>query len=138
MSYKNQPKKTYDTNKEIPQFGQTFTGAYPDEMRRQLWPLCCGASIISGFKRAAQLSEEELVKSINSTIDDYIPDMQVYIGEQIKPRLTFLTLNSGQMASKTIMSAIKAAGFVKIGEAKPRGSTQGFFMRDDSATWKAA
>ncbi|OYV87010.1 MAG: hypothetical protein B7Z63_03095, partial [Ignavibacteriae bacterium 37-53-5] len=42
-------------------------------------------------------------KQINDTIDNAIPDLQVYGYETIQPALTFLTLNSGQMVSKKIM-----------------------------------
>lgn len=117
---------------------QTFAGKhFPAEMRRQLWPLCCGASIISGFKNTQTLTDEELVTQIEATCDT-IPDFQVYAGETIKPQFTFLTLNSGQMGSKKIMAAIEKTGFKKIGEGSPRGSAQGFFLRDTSGTWKAA
>lgn len=113
-----------------------YTEGYPEEMRRQLWPLCCGASILSGFKDVQMLSDEELVKQIEATITDYVPDLQVYKGEQMAPRLTFLTLNNGQMTSQKIMNAIKKCGFVKIAEARPRGGVQGFFVRDESETFK--
>jgi hypothetical protein len=120
------------------QFGPTYKGNYPEEMRRQLWPLCCGASILSGFKNVATLSHDELVKQITETIDEMIPDHQVYLHETMKPKLTFLTLNSGQMNSPKIMKALEATGFVKIGEGQPRGSAQGFFVRDTSGTFKTA
>lgn len=110
--------------------------AFPEEMRRQLWPLCCGASILSGFKHAGNRSEEELVEEINFVINKTLPDFQVYNGEQMKPKLTFLTLNSSQMASAKVMKCIEKAGFVKIGEGKPRGSPQGFFVQDTSGTYK--
>jgi len=115
---------------------QTFgTQSYPAEMRRQLWPLCCGASIISGFKNVNQLTDEELVADIEASVK-MVPDMQVFGGEQINPRFTFLTLNSGQMGSPKIMKAIEKAGFFLIGTGAPRGSKQGFFLRDDSdGTW---
>ncbi len=118
------------------QFGPTIADNYPEEMRRQLWPLCCGASILSGFKSVGKFNEEELVKQITSTIDDMIPDLQVYKGERMKPALTFLTLNSGQMDSPKIMNAIKTAGFVEFARGKPRGSVQGFFIRDTSNSFK--
>lgn len=114
------------------------SAAYPAEMRTQLWPLCCGASIISGFKSVGAMSQADLVKQITSTIDNNVPDHQVYANEQMKPSLTFLTLNSSQMASAKIMDAIKEAGFVLLGKAQPRGSDQGFFIRDKSETFKAA
>jgi hypothetical protein len=108
---------------------------YPSEMRRQLWPLCCGASIISGFKTAHTLDEDELVKQINSTIDDFVPDLQVFSNETICPKLIYLTLNSTQMASPKIMNAIKRVGFVQFAVARPRGSDQGFFVFDKSKTF---
>lgn len=120
----------------MPKFGPTVTEPYPDEMRTQLWPLCCGAAIISGFKDVGAMSEAELLAKINSVVDEYTPDHQVYIGEHIHPNLTFLTLNADQMASKKIMDAVTAAGFVKVLEAAPRGSPQGFFARDKSGTLK--
>ena len=116
-------------------FEQTFPGHYPSEMRRQLWPLCCGASIISGFKDVGLMTEAQLVDAIEDTLDA-VPDFQVFAGETIVPKLTFLTLNAGQMGSKKIMQAIEKAGFFKIGEASPRHTLQGFFVRDDSKTWK--
>jgi hypothetical protein len=112
---------------------------YPAELRRQLWPLCCGASILSGFKDVAKVKDEdELADNIKAAIDDYLPDLQVYAGETMMPQLTFLTLNSGQMESPKIMKAVEKAGFVKFAEAKPRGAPQGFFVRDMSGTFKAA
>jgi hypothetical protein len=116
---------------------QTFPGGYPDQMRRQLWPLCCGASILSGFKHVHGLTDAQLVDLINKTLAE-VPDFQVFKGEDFKPKCTFLTLNHDQMASKKIMNAIKKCGFVKIGEAQPRYGTQGFFLLDTSNSWKAA
>jgi hypothetical protein len=109
---------------------------YPEEMRRQLWPLCCGASIISGFKNVHMMTDDELVENIEATVKS-TPDLQVYAGEQIKPKLTFLTLNNDQMKSPKIMTAIEKCGFVKFAEASPRGAPQGFFVRDDSKSFKA-
>lgn len=117
-------------------FATAGAPAYPSEMRTQLWPLCCGASIISGFKAAHTLTEKDLLTQINATLTEYIPDHQVFKGEQMKPGLTFLTLNSGQMNSAKIMSVIKEAGFVQFGTARPRGSDQGFFVRDKSESFK--
>lgn len=123
---------------EKKKFGPTFKDAnFPEEMRRQLWPLCCGASIISGFKNIHNLTDAELVAQIRATIDDMIPDFQVYRYEQMKPKLTFLTLSKYQMDSKKIMEAIKKVGFVQIGVAQPRGAPQGFFVLDTSKTWEA-
>lgn len=110
--------------------------SYDAKMRTQLWPLCCGAKIISGFKAVQDLEPEELVKQIVDICDNYIPDHQVFGGETINPKLTFLTLNSGQMASPKIMKAIEAAGFVQFGAGKPRGSEQGFFLRDTSKSFR--
>lgn len=113
-------------------FGQQ---SYPANMRRQLWALCCGASILSGFKQVNQLTDEELVADIETCVG-MVPDMQVFGGEQLNPKFTFLTLNSGQMGSQKIMAAIEKAGFFMIGTGAPRGGKQGFFLRDDSNnTW---
>jgi len=128
-----------DEKKELPTvFGPTFEGHFPPEMRRQMWPLCCGMSIISGFKSVNTLSDDELVKQIEHICTVPRPDFQIFQHEQMKPAMTWLTLNSGQMTSKKIMDAIKKCGFVKIGEARPRGSPQGLFLRDKSKTWKLA
>lgn len=115
---------------------QTFAGQpYPSDMRRQLWPLCCGASIISGFKSANTLTEDELIADINASVKA-VPDMQVFANEQINPKFTFLTLNSGQMGSAKIIGCIEKAGFFMIGIGAPRGGKQGFFLRDDTeGTW---
>lgn len=110
--------------------------SYPATMRTQLWPLCCGARIISGFKDAHQYTDEELIKKINETIDEYIPDMQVFAGEVMQPKLVFLTLNYSQMGSPKIMGAVTACGFVKFAEAQPRGAPQGFFVKDMSNSFK--
>lgn len=122
--------------KKPAKFGPSIVGDYPAEMRRQLWPLCCGAAILSGFKAVQTLTDAELVEQINHTVDEAVPDMQVFGHESMRPKLTFLTLNSGQMQSPKIMKAIAAAGFVKFGEGSPRGSAQGFFVKDTSGTFK--
>ena len=83
------------------------------------------------------LTDEQLVEQINSTIDDYVPDLQVFIGENMTPKLTFLTLNKSQMGSKKIMNAIKKAGFKQFAEASPRGLPQGFFVQDKSKSFKS-
>src|SRR5262245_12563332 len=114
-------------------FGAHPNGPYPAEMRTQLWPLCCGARIISGFKDVHSLSVEEIVEKVNEVMT-YIPDHQVFRGEQMKPAFTFLTLNSGQMASPKIMKAVEELGFFKIGVGQPRGTDQGFFLKDTSKT----
>ena len=124
--------------KELPKaFGPTFPGDYPAEMRRQMWPLCCGAAIASGFKHAGGLTDKELDAEIKNMLT-VRPDFQIFANEKLQPQLTFLTLNSGQMQSPKIMKAVEKAGFKKIGEGKPRGSPQGFFLRDTGNTWKAA
>ncbi len=53
---------TMTEKKKPAKFGPTFNGDFPSEMRTQLWPLCCGARIISGFKHAANLTLEDLVE----------------------------------------------------------------------------
>lgn len=110
--------------------------AYPAEMRTQNWPLCCGAKIISGFKSVGNKTHEELVKDIVDICDNYTPDHQIYAGEQINPKLTFLTLNSGQTGSPSIMKAVAEAGFQLFATASPRGSKQSFFVRDLSKSLK--
>jgi hypothetical protein len=127
-------KSEKKTDKVPTLFGPSYQGSYPEEMRTQLWPLCCGARIISGFKAAHNSTLEDLVEQIEAVLKA-VPDHQVFHGEQMCPKLTFLTLNSGQMGSKKIMDAVTKCGFVKIAEAKPRGSVQGFFVRDDSKSW---
>jgi len=113
-------------------FKQTFGQAsYPSDMRRQLWPLCCGAAIISGFKNVNQLSDDELVADIEACVKT-VPDMQVFGGETINPKFTFLTLNSGQTGSPKIMAALDKADFFLIGTGTPRGGKQSFFLRDDT------
>lgn len=126
------------TAKTLPStFGPTFQGDYPSEMRRQLWPLCCGASILSGFKAVATMTEAELDQSIKNACEVATPDFQVFLNEGMMPKFTFLTLNSSQMQSAKIMAAIGRAGFFEIGRGSPRSSPQGFFLRDTSNSWKA-
>lgn len=116
------------------QFGSN-KNAYPAEMRTQLWPLCCGISIISGFKSVGNSTPEELVKQIEDTCNA-IPDHQVYAGETITPKLTFLTLNGTQMGSKAIRQAVEKAGFIQFGASTPRNAGQGLFYRDPTKTFK--
>lgn len=118
------------------QFGPTYKGDYPSEMRTQLWPLCCGARILSGFKSVGKMTHEELVNQINAIIDNSIPDHQVFEGEQMMPNFVFLTLNSEQMDSNKIMAAVTEAGFKKFATGRPRGGEQGFFIKDLSGTFK--
>lgn len=113
----------------VNQIKQTYEN-YPTEMRTQLWPLCCGARIISGFRNAYRMNKDELIKQINDIIDHQIPDHQVYSGEKMMPKLIFLTLNNDQMASQTIMEAIKTVGFKQFAVGRPRGHAQGFFVLD--------
>lgn len=118
------------------QFGPTYEGNYPAEMRTQLWPLCCGARILSGFKAVGRMTHEELVDQINAIIDNSIPDHQVFEGEQMMPNFVFLTLNNEQMKSNKIMAAVTEAGFKKFAEGRPRGGNQGFFIKDLNGTFK--
>lgn len=111
------------------------TQPYPAEMRTQLWPLCCGAKIISGFKDVHNLTEAQLVSAIKN-VSSYVPDHQVYKNESINPKLTFLTLNYDQMQSAKIMTAIEEAGFKQFATATPRGLPQGFFYHDKSNSFK--
>jgi hypothetical protein len=119
-------------------FGPSFTGDFPPEMRRQMWPLCCGMSIISGFKSVAALTEDELVADIEYICTSPRPDFQIFAHEQMRPAMTWLTLNASQMGSQKIMNASKRTGFVLVGTGRPRGAKQGLFLRDTSGTWKAA
>lgn len=127
-----------DEKNKLPyKFTSGLEEPFPSEMRRQLWPLCCGASILSGFKNVNSLTPEQLVEQINDVINKVVPDFQVFKGEQMKPNFVFLTLNSGQMNSPKIMNAIKKCGFMELGRGQPRGSPQGFFLLDRFKTWKA-
>ena len=124
---------TMTAKQKLAKFGPSFPGDYPTEMRTQLWPLCCGARIISGFKHVASKSVEEIVEEIEATMKS-VPDFQVFQYEQMQPKLTMMTLNAGQMGSKKIMEAVEKAGFKLVFTAKPRGSKQGFFVRDETKT----
>jgi hypothetical protein len=119
-------------------FGPTFQGHFPAEMRRQMWPLCCGMSILSGFKSVNTLTEQELVDQIVYICTKPRPDFQIFKEENMKPTMTWLTLNGDQMASKKIMRAIELAEFNLIGTGVPRYSKQGLFLRDTGKTWKSA
>lgn len=116
---------------------QTYPEGFPEPMRLQLWPLCCGVAILSGFKDIYGLDVPALTTKVEETLNT-LPDFQVYAGEQMMPKLTFLTLNQGQTGSPKIMEAVTKAGFVLIGTARPRGGQQSFFVRDQSKSWKPA
>jgi hypothetical protein len=117
------------------EFGPTFKGNFPPEMRRQMWPLCCGMSILSGFKSVNEISEDELIEQIEYVCTKPRPDFQIFVHEQMKPAMTWLTLNADQMKSQKIMKCIDKCGFKMVGYAKPRGRPQGMFLRDTSGTW---
>lgn len=117
------------------QFGDNKT-PYPAEMRNQLWPLCCGAQILSGFKAVGNETHEELVAKINDICDNYIADHQVYANEQMRPTVAFLTLNGQQMQSPKIIAAVEEAGFKLFGQGTDRGYQQGFFVRNKSGHFK--
>jgi hypothetical protein len=117
-------------------YGPSFKGNFPEEMRRQMWPLCCGFSILSGFKSVNNLTNQELVDQIEYICTKPRPDFQIYAKENMRPAMTFLTLNGDQMQSKKIMNAIEKCGFKLIGTGRPRGGSQGLFLRDTSGTWK--
>jgi len=119
------------------QFGPTYPGHYPSEMRTQMWPLCCGAQIISGFKNVATLNDAELDQQIKDTLAA-IPDHQIFHDEKIRPAFTFLTLNHSQTASPKLMAAVGRAGFKLIFTGSPRGFKQSWFLLDTSGTFKAA
>lgn len=116
------------------QFGPSFPGHYPSEMRTQMWPLCCGAAIISGFKAVQNLTTEELDAQVADVMST-IPDSQIFKNEAMRPQLTFLTLNEAQTNSPKIMDAVKKAGFIKFAEGRPRGGKQTFFLRDSGGTF---
>lgn len=118
------------------EFGPSLKGHFPPEMRRQMWPLCCGMSILSGFKSVAVLTDQELVDQIEYTCTVPRPDFQIFAPEQMKPAMTWLTLNSSQMSSKKIMTAIEKCGFRLVGVGSPRGLEQGLYLRDTSHTFK--
>lgn len=120
------------------EFGPSFKGHFPDEMRRQMWPLCCGMSILSGFKHVVNLTDNELVDAIEYTCTIPKPDFQIFKDEKMKPAMTWLTLNENQMNSKKIMAAVEKCGFKLVGTGRPRGSKQSLFLRDTSATWELA
>ena len=130
------PAKVHKT----PTWDMTFKGSFPESMRRMVWPLCCGFSILSGFKDAQQKTDAELLLdietccSINGKKSPRL-DFQVYASETMDPNITFLTLNSTQMGSAKIMATIEKAGFVRVGVGKPRGSAQGLFMLDRNGTF---
>lgn len=109
---------------------------YPAEMRNQLWPLCCGAQILSGFKSVGTDTHEDLVKKINDLCDNYVADHQVFANEVMKPTVCFLTLNGGQMASAKIIKAVEEAGFKQFAKGTDRGYDQGFFVRNKSGNFK--
>ncbi len=117
------------------QFGSNDT-QYPFEMRNQLWPLCCGAQILSGFKDVGRMTHTNLVNKINEICTDYVPDHQVYIGENMKPTVVFLTLNSDQMSSQKIIKAVLEAGFKLFAYGTDRNLDQGFFVRNESGNFK--
>lgn len=119
-------------------FGPSLPGNFPEEMRRNMWPLCCGFSILSGFKNVANLTEDELVDQIEFCCTTPRPDFQIFASEEMRPKMTFLTLNSTQMGSMKVMKAIERCGFKKVGSGRPRFHEQGLFLRDTSGTWTPA
>lgn len=140
FQYVGDAPKVQKVKAKRPPTVQTFKGKnFPQEMRRQLWPNCCGAGIISGFKDVQLLDDNELLAQLKETLKS-LPDFQVYEGEQLKPSVDFLTLNWNQARSEKIMKAVTAAGFVCIGsvEARGRGWPQHFYIRDKTKTWKPA
>jgi hypothetical protein len=127
--------------RKTPSWDMTFPGKpFPEEMRRMVWPLCCGFSILSGFKNVNQLTDAELVEDLQIVLSQNgkkTPrlDFQVYASENMDPAITFLTLNDSQMRSTKIMKAIETVGFIKVGEGRPRGSPQGLFLYDRTGTF---
>lgn len=110
--------------------------AYPEDMRTNLWPLCCGAAILSGFKNVGNKTDEELRAAIMEQVTNSIPDNQVYAGEQIRPGTLFVTLNGGQMGSPKIVKALTDCGFVQFAQGTDRNAQQGFFVRTANGNFK--
>ena len=127
--------------RKTPTWDMTFPGKpFPEEMRRMVWPLCCGFSILSGFKNVNQLTDDELVEDLQIVLSQNgkkTPrlDFQVYASEVMDPNITFLTLNDSQMRSTKIMKAIERVGFVLVGVGRPRGSPQGLYLYDRTGTF---
>lgn len=136
-------KSSYATDDAQGRFGPSLVdaadpnlgGAYPAEMRTQLWPLCCGAKIISGFKSVGNYTDDELVTKIKEVLN-WTPDMQVFRGEGLRPVLCFLTLNSGQLASPKIIEALEKVGFQRFATSMSMSGPQGWFVFDARGEFK--
>lgn len=86
---------------------------YPAELRAQLYPLCCGFTVISGFKDAGSKTEAGLTEELQ-TVMKKVPYNQVYTGEKMMPKTFSLVLNTSQMGSPKIVNAVRAAGFMPV------------------------
>lgn len=136
-------KSSYATDTAKGRFGPSLANAahpgqntpYPAEMRTQLWPLCCGGKIISGFKDVGNYTDDELVTKIKEVLN-WTPDMQVFGGEGLRPVLCFLTLNSGQLASPKIIEAVETVGFQRFATSMSMSGQQGWFVFDPSGEFK--
>lgn len=107
--------------------GKKASASFPDDMRRQLLPLCCGASFLSGFKKTQQQTVQQIVEEIKENLAA-VPDFQVYASEHMNPQLCFTILNASQSASPKIIEALQTAGFVKFASAPLWSGTGTFWV----------
>jgi len=116
------------------QFGSNAK-SYPSDMRVQLWPLCCGATILSGFKDTSTLTPEALVQQIKDTMQA-IPDHQVFAGETITPKTIWVVLNGSQCKSPKITGALETVGFREVAECMLNSGIGKFYVYDGTKTFK--
>lgn len=117
-------------------FNRTPTEAYPEDMRTQLWPLCCGAKTLSGFKQAHKYTDAAaMAKAITEALA-VTPDLQVFVGESINPQTCFVTINGQQSASPKITEALKLAGFLQFAKGTTRNHGQTFWVRDTAGAFE--
>jgi len=107
---------------------------YPEEMRLNLWPLCCGASILSGFKHVPGIDDDELHKQLDAVLES-VPYNQVYKNEQMRPQVQFVVLNATQMGSPRIVKAVTDRGFRAIATFARTGKIT-LFVRDLNNSFK--
>lgn len=113
--------------------------SFPVETRTQLWPLCCGATILSGLESpdVTLLSPDALTELIRSNLEDYIPDFQVVAHmKQGCSAVVWLTLNKTQMSSAKLVNAVKANGFVPVAWNMSMGGGITYFVRDLGGNFK--
>lgn len=112
--------------------------SFPSDTRTQFWPLCCGATILSGLEsEVIQLGQAELTELIRSNLEDYIPDFQV-VGHmrQKCSAVVWLTLNKTQMSSPKLVNAVKVNGFVPVAWNMSMGGGITYFVRDLGGDFK--